>query len=464
MARYGQSESDGILINGSFLNGSDEDAENGTDFESTLKKPMVSLVVPAVMFAAGVFGNILALVVLGCSSREHKRTVFYRLVGGLAMTDLFGTMCTSPVTLVIYANNLKWVGGQSLCNYSSFMLIFAGFTTLFIVCFMALDRYIALTHPYFYSAKITHHKVKYILGALWGVAFSLACLPLIGLGENVLHFPGTWCFFDFRGKELRVKMFAYLYSFIGIGVILAIFILNIIVIATVWKMRQMTSVQNSYSNIKCLDSEIQMVIFLVGILAVFGLCWAPLMVRVLLIQVAGHIGTEKDDLLVIRLASFNQILDPWVYLLFRKELFLRFYTFNKRLCNDTSRKLKQSSLRGGSKKQFSPEVTIRKATLIECLDSNSPSKASHCSSKPNSPKRFMFGQNGENYKICSQDGEQSNMRLLDGERTRMCSFENDNDPEAKVKSDVDDTLHSNRLQENINPDNEERVMTKQYVV
>ncbi|XP_069125993.1 prostaglandin E2 receptor EP4 subtype-like [Argopecten irradians] len=368
MEEHELSDSGGI-INKSFLNGSDEDPANGTDL---LRKPMVSLVVPAVMFAAGVFGNVLALIVLGCSSREHKRTVFYRLVGGLAMTDLFGTLCTSPVTLVIYANNLTWVGGQSLCNYSSFMLIFAGFTTLFIVCFMALDRYIALTHPYFYSAKITHHKVKYILVALWGAAFLLACLPLIGLGENVLHFPGTWCFFDFRGEEIRVKMFAYLYSIIGMGVILAIFVLNIIVIATVWKMRSITKVQNSYSNIKCLDSEIQMVIFLVGILAVFGVCWAPLMVRVFVIQVAGHVGTEKDDLLVIRLASFNQILDPWVYLLFRKELFLRFYAFNKQMCNNNNfLKLQQCSMRSGSKKQFSPEVTIRKATLIENMDSNS---------------------------------------------------------------------------------------------
>ncbi|OWF46015.1 prostaglandin E2 receptor EP4 subtype-like [Mizuhopecten yessoensis] len=456
------SASDGIL-NGSFLNGSDEDAENGTDLDSALTRPMVSLVVPAVMFAAGVFGNVLALVVLGRSSREHKRTVFYRLVGGLAVTDLFGTMCTSPVTLVIYSNNLKWVGGQSLCNYSSFMLIFAGFTTLFIVCFMALDRYIALNHPYFYSAKITHHKVKYILGALWGAAFSLACLPLIGLGENVLHFPGTWCFFDFRGKELRVKMFAYLYSFIGIGVILAIFILNLIVIATVWKMRQMTSVQNSYSNIKCLDSEIQMVIFLVGILAVFGLCWAPLMVRILVIQVAGHLGTEKDDLLVIRLASFNQILDPWVYLLFRKELFFRCYTFSKQLCNDTSQKLKQTSLRSSSRKQFSPEVTIRKVTLVECLDSNSPSRASKCSENRKSPTHCILVQNGENSKLCSQEREKSNLCLLDGEKTRLCSFENENEPEAEGNCIMEDTLRSNRLEERLNADSE-RIQTEKYII
>lgn len=41
------------------------------------------------------------------------------------------------------------------------------------------------------------------------------------------------------------------------------------------------------------------------------------------IQIGLFDETKADDLLVVRLASFNQILDPWVYILFRKELFYR---------------------------------------------------------------------------------------------------------------------------------------------
>jgi len=255
--------------------------DNDTKGDDTLKKmaPMVSLKVPAIMFTAGVLGNILALIVLSRSRKEHKRTVFYRLVGGLALTDLFGTLSTSPVTLVNYSNKLKWVGGQSLCDYFSFMLIFFGFATVFIVCSMALDRYVALRKPYLYEAKITYHKGKYILLTLWFAAFLIACLPLIGLGQNVKHYPGSWCFFDFYSDVIRVKFFAYLYSIIGISVISSIIILNTFVIITVWKMRQVTLVHNQYNHTKRLDSEIQMVIFLVGILTVFGLCWGPLMVR-----------------------------------------------------------------------------------------------------------------------------------------------------------------------------------------
>ena len=252
-----------------------------TDAESTTAPTltaMVSLTVPAIMFALGVFGNALALIILSRSPKEHKRTVFYRLMGGLALTDLVGTTAVSPVTLLTYSNNLQWVGGQPLCDYFSFMLIFFGFATVFLICSMAMDRYIALRKPYFYSAKITHQKAKYILLTIWGLAFLVACCPLLGLGKNVKHFPGSWCFFEFNGETIAVRLFAYLYSIIGLMVICSIFVLNTCVIFTLCKMRKVSNMQNQSMNVKAMDSEIQMVILLVGILAVFGVCYAPLMV------------------------------------------------------------------------------------------------------------------------------------------------------------------------------------------
>jgi len=66
--------------------------------------------------------------------------------------------------------------------------------------------------------------------------------------------------------------------------------------------------------------------------------------RVLIIQLTGMTkDTEKNDLIVIRLASFNQILDPWVYLLFRRELFSRFYLFIKKLVCPKQKDLKLPS-------------------------------------------------------------------------------------------------------------------------
>lgn len=234
-------------------------------------------VIPAIMFGTGVFGNCLALFVLARSSAEQKRTVFYRLVAGLALTDLFGIVATSPVTLAVYANNLKWIGGQPLCDYFSFIMIFAGFDTVFIVGAMAMDRYLALTHPYLYSANISHTKVKYIIIVLIIIAFILACLPLLGVGQNVVQYPGTWCFFDFKGTSVSNQIYSYIYASIGVLMILLLTITNIVVIGILIRMRRTTDAAEK----KCMEKEIQMMIFLAGVVMIFTACWAPLMVSLI---------------------------------------------------------------------------------------------------------------------------------------------------------------------------------------
>jgi hypothetical protein len=47
-----------------------------------------SSLVPATMFATGVFGNSFALFVLCNSPKDQRRTIFYRLVAALAFNDL----------------------------------------------------------------------------------------------------------------------------------------------------------------------------------------------------------------------------------------------------------------------------------------------------------------------------------------------------------------------------------------
>nr|XP_022318880.1 prostaglandin E2 receptor EP4 subtype-like [Crassostrea virginica] len=317
---------------------------------------IVSMVVPSVMFAAGVLGNSLALVVLFSSRKEQKHSVFYRLVGALAITDLFGTCATSPIILVVYANGLKWQGGRPLCNYASFMMIFAGLATIFILASMAMDRYLALNKPYFYSAHVSPARVKFLFPVLLSAALLMACLPLIGVGDNVHHFPGTWCFFDYYGTSLRVKFFAYLYSVLGLSALTVIVILNFVVLRTVLSLHRKAC-------------EIQMVVFLIGIMTVVSVCWAPLMLRVFLIQTGLKERDDILDLIFIRMASFNQILDPWVYILFRKTLLSRLIQFIKvHLCLQR----KQLDTRGQNARDFGEISRMKKDSMNDHIHDSGP--------------------------------------------------------------------------------------------
>lgn len=248
------------------------------------KDPLISLKVPATMFASGVIGNLLAIFVLVRSSREHKQTVFYRLVGALACTDLFGTCATSPVTLAVYLNKFKWVGGEALCNYESFMLIFAGYATICIIGTMAVDRFLAITYPFFYDNHITVGRAKFIIIGIWLFAAFMGCLPIMGLGQNVKQFPGTWCFFVFTSSEIENQVFAYLYAVIGLLVIGVTAISNVVVTLVLLKMRRKAMRTMSLSNAKRNDSELQMMVLLLGIIVVFATCWCPFLVNMFSLQ------------------------------------------------------------------------------------------------------------------------------------------------------------------------------------
>lgn len=250
----------------------------GNSTDDVERDPLISLKVPAIMFASGVFGNLLAIFVLARSSREHKQTVFYRLVGTLACSDLFGTCATSPVTLAVYANNLKWVGGAPLCDYESFMLIFAGYATICIIGTMAVDRFLAISFPFFYDTHVTPGRAKFIIIGIWGFAAFMGCLPIMGLGENINQFPGTWCFFNFTSSKVKNQIFAYLYAIIGLLVIGVTAISNVIVTFALLKMRRKAVKMMNASNTKTCDTELQMMVLLLGIIFVFSTCWCPFLV------------------------------------------------------------------------------------------------------------------------------------------------------------------------------------------
>lgn len=282
----------------------------------------------AITFTFGVLGNVIAIFVLFRNSDRHKWNVFYRFVTALAVTDLFGIITTSPIAFAIYDNNLKWVGGEALCHYMSFMLIFAGLATVLLAGAMALDRYMAILHPFKYNTVSRCKTVNLSVIGIWMVSAFISALPLFGLGENVKQFPMTWCFFNFFGNRTEDMFYSYFYAAVGLGIILLIGVLNVCVIIGLMKGKRSRVRRGSITNKKArARTDIYIAIFLVAIFVVFGVCWAPFLIRIIINQSGLYPKNRKADLLTLRLATLNQILDPWVYILFRREMLQRVTRF-----------------------------------------------------------------------------------------------------------------------------------------
>ncbi|XP_074642679.1 prostaglandin E2 receptor EP3 subtype-like [Tubulanus polymorphus] len=294
----------------------------------------INLAAPLLMFLAGFIGNVLALVVLHRSRKSKHRTVFYTLVAALVITDLMGQILTSFMPIIVYINNRKWVGGDLTCEYHAFVMIVFGLVTPLIVCAMAVERVIALNFWFFYSTYFNHSRARILLAVLWAVVVLFASFPFFGFGHYALQYPGTWCFLNFHAEDPVGSAYAFTFAVVNILLILTIIGCNIFVTRVLLKVR-LKRIRLSWParedgdrrspspmQTPCHSMESQMVLLLVAITLIFTICWAPLMIQIIINEVT-HVTDRVADLTAVRLASINQILDPWLYILIRKSIILK---------------------------------------------------------------------------------------------------------------------------------------------
>uniref|UniRef100_A0A3Q4M5A9 Prostaglandin E receptor 4 (subtype EP4) c n=1 Tax=Neolamprologus brichardi TaxID=32507 RepID=A0A3Q4M5A9_NEOBR len=301
-----------------------------------------SLIISATMFAVGVLGNLIAIVVLCVSKKEQKETTFYTLVCGMAITDLLGTCFTSPVVIATYVSS-RWPGGALLCHFFSFSMLFFGSAGMSILCAMAVERYLAINHAYFYSQHIDRTMARFALLVTYLANIVLCIMPSFGFGQHVSQIPGTWCFLDWRAMDPLGACYSFLYGGVMIILIAVTVLCNLAVCRTLVGMNQRTGIvrtelceqgcsRRRFPRLPSVTSaaEIQMFWLMILMTIVFLVCSIPLVVRIFVNQLYGpayiSAGMKPDyrsDLLAVRFASFNPILDPWVYILCRKNLLLK---------------------------------------------------------------------------------------------------------------------------------------------
>ena len=182
----------------------------------------------AVQFTFGAFGNVLALVLLILSRRQHKWISFYRLYAGLVITDLSIWLLAEPVALARYASKFKWTIPPGVCQYESYMTMFGLLSSAFIICAMSVDRLKAM-----YSTHDEHHGKLYmgILVVIWTFSGLYSGIH-IWTDQTRDFYPGTWCYFNYINSTDNTigKMNTYSYLVLGCTSILLIVILNILML------------------------------------------------------------------------------------------------------------------------------------------------------------------------------------------------------------------------------------------
>ncbi|XP_033999854.1 prostaglandin E receptor 1c (subtype EP1) isoform X1 [Trematomus bernacchii] len=334
-----------ILLQNLKMNSSEQP---GPWLNSSTLPPMKSssLGVSCFTMTFGAISNLTALGILAKSRvrfRRPSKSPFLLLTVALLLADLAGHVIPGAFALYLHTdqmNQMKAVKPTKVfCQIFGASMVFFGLCPLLLGFAMAVERCVAITRPFFHAAMVTLGHVWRVVLLLSSLAFVLAVLPLFEVGTYTTQFPGTWCFLPIHGpKSTADTNLALAFSCLGLTALTFSLLCNILSGLTLLQARNKSHNVNTKSAARCTrrasstsstfsrSLNVEMMVQLAVITVVSCVCWSPFLIHILVMQFKQRTSTQEKDgfiLLGLRMASWNQILDPWVYILLRKAVLIR---------------------------------------------------------------------------------------------------------------------------------------------
>ncbi|XP_044036737.1 prostaglandin E receptor 1c (subtype EP1) [Siniperca chuatsi] len=304
----------------------------------------------------GAISNLMALGILAKSSvrfRRQSKAPFLLLTVALLLADLGGHVIPGAFALYLHMDQRSKIQARKptkeICQIFGASMVFFGLCPLLLGCAMAVERCVAITQPFFHAAMITLAHVRRVVLFLSSLALVMAVLPLFAVGTYTTQSPGTWCFLPINGPQSTADTnLALAFSCLGLTALTLSLLCNILSGLTLLQARMKSHDINTDSSDHCTrhassasssslfcSLDVEMMVQLAVITVVSCVCWSPFLINILVMQFNQNHGTStyNTDVLILlglRMASWNQILDPWVYILLRRAVLLRvcraFYT------------------------------------------------------------------------------------------------------------------------------------------
>ncbi|XP_016330037.1 thromboxane A2 receptor-like [Sinocyclocheilus anshuiensis] len=277
----------------------------------------------AVFSGLGLSSNLFALVVLAKTfhhTKSRTRSSFLLFLGGLVFTDFMGLLVTGSIVVSFHITHFNWRQLDPHCHFCNFMgmsMVFYGLCPLLLGAAMAVERFVGINRPFARSTAVSNSRACSTVAMVWVTAGCMSLLPLAGLGSYRLQFPGSWCFLNISSRPLDMT-FGLIFSLVGLLSLAVSFLLNTVSVVTLLRV---CCGQDSAQRRR--DYEVEMMVQLILIMAIASVCWCPLLVFIAQTVLSGSELNVRHLLLWLRFATGNQVLDPWVYILFRRAILKR---------------------------------------------------------------------------------------------------------------------------------------------
>ncbi|XP_063873440.1 prostaglandin E2 receptor EP4 subtype-like isoform X1 [Scylla paramamosain] len=300
---------------------------SGKDLGRHLPLPVQVFI--TVLYVIGILSNMAALCIISRSEtqRYRKQTFMLRCLVGNDLTALLGMLVQMHVSLYVENLNEKW-----LCASRVVFRAF-GLGSGCVALVMAVERWLALTHPFIYPRHVTHSVIRRTILILWVVTLMLVCGPFLGFGLWYDESLTPHCVRYRFGTELVDRVYAYVIFAYGMVMCAVIVCCNLSVIRVLCRMRERL-LPRRHSRASCRsatstsgDTAVNLATpeelsfaRLMAILSItFVACWVPQLMTIIAGQIVGNKPEYKNfyripDIFIL----LNFCLDPCMYVLFRR--------------------------------------------------------------------------------------------------------------------------------------------------
>ena len=170
---------------------------------------LIEISVQCIIFGFAVIGNTTVLLTLW--TRRRKLSRVHLLMIHSSSADLFVAFC-NVLPQICWDLTYVFLGGDFLCRFVKYIQIVAMYASSYVLVMTAIDRYIAVIHP-FTAHKWSSRKVHYMVAVAWSLAL-LYSLPQIWIFALEVRSDGKydcWAIFDpFWTLQLYVTVFTVL--------------------------------------------------------------------------------------------------------------------------------------------------------------------------------------------------------------------------------------------------------------
>ncbi|KAH8330986.1 hypothetical protein KR067_009878 [Drosophila pandora] len=243
----------------------------------------------ALIFVAGVLGNLITCIVISRNNFMHTATNFYLF--NLAISDMILLCSGMPQDLYNLWHPDNYPFSDGVCILESVLSETAANATVLTITAFTVERYIAICHPFRqHTMSKLSRAVKFIF-AIWIAALLLA-LPQAIQFSVVVQGVGSSC-------TMKNDFFAHVFAVSGFlffgGPMTAICVLYVLIGVKLKRSRLLQAIpRRCYDVSRGISAQTRVIRMLVAVAVAFFICWAPFHAQRLMAVYGSTSGIESQ--------------------------------------------------------------------------------------------------------------------------------------------------------------------------